>query len=73
MKSYLKDFITDIKDAFNVLPEYLGISIVLSILFAIVGGIDFGFDCLCVLIGAWAIIFILFPIIILILSIFNRK
>lgn len=68
----MKEFIDNIKNAFNVLPEYLVILIIICCIVGTFNGIDAVFDVFVVLLSAWAVIFIGLPFVVLILDTINR-
>lgn len=72
MKAFIKDFVDDIKNAFNVLPEYLMYGFIISILMALISGIELGLSVFICLVAIWTTIFILFPAVNLVLSILNH-
>lgn len=68
----MKDFIRDAKDGFEVLPDFLVFSIFLGLIASLFGGPIYGWKCFFVFVGIWAVIFIGFPCVILILDTVNR-
>lgn len=72
MRSRFKDFINDIKYAFNDLPEYLGIVFFLCLLFGIFLGIDIAIGAFIILLSFWFILFILFPFFLFVLDLIKK-
>lgn len=68
----MKDFKDDIKNAFEVLPQYLLIISGLCLIIAVFYGIGDALNSFLLLLGVWAIIFIGLPLVVLILGIINR-
>lgn len=68
----MKDFIRDIKDGLNVLPNFLIFGICILGIMYLFGDIEFAINCFFVFIGIWAVIFVAFPGVILILDIINK-
>lgn len=68
----MKEFVDDIKNAFNVLPDFLLITLFLSFLFYLFFDISQALSCFYILMGIWAAIFIGMPTIVFLLDIINR-
>lgn len=68
----MKDFKDDIKNAFEVLPEYLLIIAGLCLIVGVFYGIGDALNSFLLLLGVWAIIFIGLPLVVLVLEIINR-
>ena len=68
----MKDFKDDIKNAFEVFPEYLLIIAGLCLIIAVFYGISDALNSFLFLLGVWAIIFIGLPLAVLVLEIINR-
>lgn len=68
----MKNFKDDIKNAFEVLPEYLLIIVGLCLIIAVFYGISDALNSFLLLLGVWAIIFIGLPLVVLILEVTNR-
>lgn len=69
----MKDFVEDIKAGFRDLPRFLPPVIILcwgAVVFG--GGVNAALNILIVCLGVWAVIFIVFPFVVLILGTINR-
>jgi hypothetical protein len=71
MKENIKEFTDDVKDGFRALPEYLAPIIVLCLLVSLFHGANEAINAFLVLLGVWAVIYIAFPFVLLILDIIN--
>lgn len=72
MKEKIKEFTDDVKDGFHALPEYLVPIIVLCLLLNLFYGADEAINAFLVLLGVWAIIFVLLPLVGLLLDAINH-
>lgn len=68
----MKDFIEDVKAGFYELPEVSALIIIAGLIASVFGGIDGALMVSLFLFGVWAIIFIGFPFVILILGVINH-
>ncbi|MBQ1996911.1 MAG: hypothetical protein II238_00505 [Alphaproteobacteria bacterium] len=68
----MKDFIDDIKDAFDVLPKVLSIAIIMGFIAMFFFGLDGFISFFVGILGIWALIFILLPLVVLILDCTNH-
>lgn len=68
----MKEFIDNIKDGFECLPQYLAVTITICLIAGIINGIDSAFDFFVMLFYIWLAIFIGIPCVFLLLDTINR-
>lgn len=68
----MKDFIRDIKDGLKELPNFLAFSICVFGIAYLFGDIEYANLCFVFVMGIWAVIFVAFPGVILILDVINK-
>lgn len=68
----MKNFVDDIKNAFDVLPKVLSIAIIMGFIAMLFFGLDGFISFFVGVLGIWVLVFILLPFIVLVLDGANR-